>query len=114
MSPITTHVLDLVLGLPAEGLAIVLEQGDASGAWVELARGATGADGRLTTLRPTNTALEAGVYRLRFATSAYFSKRGMSCFYPEVLLTFQIDDPAGHYHVPLLLSPYGYSTYRGN
>lgn len=114
MSPITTHVLDLVLGRPAEGLAIVLEQDNDAGAWVELARGATGADGRVTTLLPAGTPLKAGVYRLRFATSAYFSKRGMSCFYPEVQLPFQVHDPAEHYHVPLLLSPYGYSTYRGS
>ena len=114
MSPITTHVLDTARGQPAEGLAVVLDRCEGTAAWVELARGLTNADGRSTTLLPVGAALTTGVYRLRFATAGYFASLGVRCFYPEVLVVFQIDDPAGHYHVPLLLSPYGYSTYRGS
>jgi 5-hydroxyisourate hydrolase len=114
MSPITTHVLDTARGRPAEGLAVVLEQSDGGASWVELARGLTNADGRLATLLSEGAALPAGVYRLRFGTAGYFASLGVRGFYPEVQVVFQIDDPAGHYHVPLLLSPYGYSTYRGS
>ena len=114
MSPITTHVLDTAHGCPAEGLAVVLErrQGDAS--WVELARSLTNRDGRSATLLPDNAVLTTGIYRLRFGTASYFASRGVRGFFPEVQVLFQVDDPAGHYHVPLLLSPYGYSTYRGS
>ena len=80
----------------------------------ELARGVTNTDGRLANLLPDGVPLEAGVYRLSFATGAYFLALGMRGFYPEVQVMVRIDDPAGHYHVPLLLSPYGYSTYRGS
>jgi 5-hydroxyisourate hydrolase len=114
MSPITTHVLDTARGRPAEGLAVVLERREAAAPWVELARGLTDADGRCGALLPHGAALTAGTYRLRFATAGYFDDLGVRGFYPEVQVVFQIDDPAGHYHVPLLLSPYGYSTYRGS
>ena len=79
-----------------------------------MARGTTNADGRITTLLPDAALVAAGSYRLRFATAAYFAVLGVRGFYPEVQVVFQIDDPARHYHVPLLLSPYGYSTYRGS
>jgi 5-hydroxyisourate hydrolase len=114
MSPITTHVLDTACGRPAEGIAVVLERCQGEASWVELARGRTNADGRLSTLLPDGAALTAGIYRLRFATAGYFSSLGVRGFYPEVQVIIQIDDPGGHYHVPLLLSPYGYSTYRGS
>lgn len=113
MSPITTHVLDLSRGCPAEGVAIVLERQQAEAAWTEVGRGRTNADGRLTSLMPTG-ALSAGVYRIRFATAEYFATRRTQTFYPEVQVAFQVNDAAGHYHVPLLLSPFGYSTYRGS
>ena len=113
MSPITTHVLDISLGRPAQGVAIVLDRQDANGSWTELGRGATNADGRLPTLLADQTTLTAGAYRLRFLTDAYFASVGVNGFYPEVSVLFRIDEPASHYHVPLLLSPYGYSTYRG-
>lgn len=113
MSPITTHVLDVARGRPAAGVAVVLERhGDDS--WQELARGTTDADGRLRDLLPDGAALAAGVYRLRFATGDYFQSVGVTGFYPEVQVTVRIDDATGHYHIPLLLSPYGYSTYRGS
>ena len=114
MSPITTHVLDLSRGRPAAGIAVVLERAGRGESWEELGRGTTNVDGRLADLLPADTTLLAGVYRLRFATGAYFASQTVRCFYPEVQIAFQIDEPAGHYHVPLLLSPFGYSTYRGS
>jgi 5-hydroxyisourate hydrolase len=114
MSPITTHVLDTARGRPAEGVGVVLERCLGEASWVELARGTTNADGRLTTLLPDGPALKTGSYRLRFATGAYFASQGVRGFYPEVQVCFQIDDAAAHYHVPLLLSPFGYATYRGS
>lgn len=114
MSPITTHVLDTSRGRPAAGVAVILEQSAGGASWVERGRGTTDADGRIPALLPDGEALMSGVYRLRFATADYFASLGVRGFYPEVQVTFQVDDPSGHYHVPLLLSPYGYSTYRGS
>jgi len=114
VSPITTHVLDTSCGRPAPGVALVLERRSAPDTWTELARGLTNEEGRCSTLLPAGSRIEAGVYRLRFATAEYFRSRGVATFYPEVQVTFQIDEAPGHYHVPLLLSPYGYSTYRGS
>jgi 5-hydroxyisourate hydrolase len=114
MSPVTTHVLDTARGRPAEGIAVVLEQFQGGLSWAELGRGVTDAEGRITTLLGSGAVVAAGIYRLSFATSAYFAAVGVRCFFPEVPVIFQIDDPAGHYHVPLLLSPFGYSTYRGS
>jgi 5-hydroxyisourate hydrolase len=114
MSPITTHVLDIARGRPAQGIAVVLELRGADGSWTELARDRTNADGRITDLLPDGTTLQAGTYRLTFATGDYFRAAGVRGFYPEVQVLVEIDDPAGHCHVPLLLSPYGYSTYRGS
>ena len=114
MSPVTTHVLDTARGRPAEGLAVVLELFQGGLSWVELGRGVTNAEGRITTLLPSGAVLAAGIYRLSFATAGYFASLGVDGFFPEVQVSFRIDDPAGHYHVPLLLSPYGYTTYRGS
>jgi 5-hydroxyisourate hydrolase len=114
MSPITTHVLDTARGQPAEGVAVVLEFQGGQGGWTELARGQTNANGRLTTLLSDGAPLSAGTYRLCFATGAYHASLGVRGFYPEVQVLFQIDDPGAHYHVPLLLSPFGYATYRGS
>ncbi len=113
MSAITTHVLDTSRGRPAERVGVVLERRQPNGTWAELGRGLTNADGRLATLLPQG-ALKAGTYRLRFATGDYFAAMHVSSFYPEVEVTFVVEDAAAHYHVPLLLSPFGYSTYRGS
>lgn len=104
---ITTHVLDTAQGRPAMGVPITLEmrQGES---WRPVGHGATDTDGRLRTLWPAGTPLLAGTYRLRFDTSA------RSEFFPEVTVMFRVIDPAAHHHVPLLLSPFGYSTYRGS
>jgi 5-hydroxyisourate hydrolase len=104
---ISTHVLDAALGRPAAGVPVRLD--GPSGSFVEAT---TDADGRVTNLAPG--ALEPGDYRLRFDTGRYFSATGRESFYPEVLVTFTIADAAQHYHVPLLLSPFAYSTYRGS
>jgi len=114
MSPITTHVLDTARGLPAAGVRVALDRPTGPESWTELASGVTNADGRLADLVADAANFTAGIYRLRFATAAYFHSLGMHCFFPEVQILFQVDDPRGHLHVPLLLSPYGYTTYRGS
>jgi len=113
MSAITTHVLDLSRGRPASGVAVQLDLRDAQG-WRRLAEGATGPDGRLVTLLPAGSPLAQGTYRLRFDTGAYFAAQGDEAFFPEASIVFEVREPAAHYHVPLLLSPFGYSTYRGS
>jgi len=113
MSAITTHVLDTSRRRPAAGVPVRLEA-HTDGGWQTLGRGATDADGRLRDLLPEGQTLASGLYRLTFDTSAYFSSHGVEGFYPEVAVTFRVADAAQHYHVPLLLSPYGYSTYRGS
>jgi len=113
MSPITSHVLDTALGTPASGLGLRLEVQRPGGGWTPLAQGTTNADGRAPDLMKPGS-LELGTYRLTFETGAYHAARGQTCFYPRVEVIFTIEDPAAHYHVPLLLSPFGYSTYRGS
>jgi 5-hydroxyisourate hydrolase len=115
MSAITTHVLDTARGRPAAGVPVLLEMREESGGgWRQLGRGATDEDGRLRDLLPGGPLPGAGVYRLTFDTAAYFSSQGAEGFYPSVAVTFVVADAAQHYHVPLLLSPFGYSTYRGS
>lgn len=114
MSAITTHVLDTARGRPAAGVPIVLERAGEGGAWQRLGQGATDADGRLRTLLPDGERPAAGVYRLTFDTEAYFAATGEGGFFPAVHITFRVTAPEQHYHVPLLLSPFGYSTYRGS
>jgi 5-hydroxyisourate hydrolase len=114
MSAITTHVLDTARGRPAAGVPVALEQRGADGTWRELGRGATDADGRLRDLLPAGAALERATYRLTFETAAYFTAAGATGFYPLVQVTFAVEHPQQHHHVPLLLSPFGYSTYRGS
>ena len=113
MSVITTHVLDLALGRPARGVPVKLEL-LAEGGWVTLAERVTDDDGRVRDLIATGTRLTAGKFRLTFSTGDYAHAHGGTTFYPEVPITFEIQDPDQHYHVPLLLSPFGYSTYRGS
>jgi 5-hydroxyisourate hydrolase len=114
MSTITTHVLDTALGRPAVGVLVVLEHAEPGASPVQIGTGVTDADGRVRTLLPPGEGVENGDYRLRFATSAYFARDGRESFYPEVVVEFRVAGGSGHYHVPLLLSPYGYSTYRGS
>ena len=112
--PITTHVLDTAIGRPAKGLPITLKVRKGS-EWSELAKGITDDDGRIMDLLPANHQLEKNEYLMVFDTKSYFSKMSKQDFYPEVQVHFNITDPKdGHFHIPLLLSPFGYSTYRGS
>ncbi|MBL8743814.1 MAG: hydroxyisourate hydrolase [Myxococcales bacterium] len=110
---ISTHILDTTRGKPAEGVRVTLSrlQGDGFG---ELASGETDADGRLRTLVPDGTSPEPGTYRIHFAVGDWFAARGVDAFYPSVEITFVVKAANEHYHVPLLLNPFGYSTYRGS
>jgi 5-hydroxyisourate hydrolase len=112
-SPLTTHVLDTRLGQPAAGVAVCLEQRASAGDWLLLARKFTNDDGRISDLLREGE-LAAAIYRLRFDTGAYFAAQGVEHFYPEIAVEFEVTDLARHHHVPLLLSPFGYSTYRGS
>jgi 5-hydroxyisourate hydrolase/2-oxo-4-hydroxy-4-carboxy-5-ureidoimidazoline decarboxylase len=114
MSPITTHVLDTSKGRPAAGVGVVVDRREDGGRWVELGRGATDNSGRITNLLHADVALRAGEYRLTFDILSYFTAARERVFYPEIQVVFRIDQPHEHYHIPLLLSPYGYSTYRGS
>ena len=108
MSGISTHVLDLSLGKPGVGIDVILER-EGSG-WQSVGSGRTNEDGRCPHLA---TEVEVGTYRLRFATGLYFSNQGKASLYPEVIVVFSAE-AGGKYHIPLLLSPFGYSTYRGS
>lgn len=114
MSTLSTHVLDVTAGRPAEGLTILLEAEREKDRWQELARGVTNADGRLKDFLPAGTTLEKGVYRLTFETGRWLRAQGTVGFYPYVAITFEVGAADEHYHVPLLLSPFGFSTYRGS
>jgi 5-hydroxyisourate hydrolase len=113
MSQITTHVLDISIGRPAAGVAVILEMEKAGGGWKELNRGVTDGDGRLGDLIAPGSLKEA-VYRLTFNTRDYFGERKIETLYPQVSIVFEVRRANEHYHIPLLLSPYGYSTYRGS
>jgi 5-hydroxyisourate hydrolase len=108
---LSTHVLDAGRGHPAIGVPVTLHR-FVGKEWDLLGEGLTDSDGRVAELAPNG--LAAGVHRLAFDTGAYFASSGQTGFYPEVHVTFEIADPDEHYHVPLLLSPYAYSTYRGS
>jgi 5-hydroxyisourate hydrolase len=108
---ISTHVLDVMRGLPAAGLAVTLSRREPDGDWKEVGESVTDADGRISQL--TDDELEAGEYQLRFDTRPYFERSGLDAFYPEVLVVFSVADPSSHIHVPVLLSAYGYTTYKG-
>jgi 5-hydroxyisourate hydrolase len=113
MSAITTHVLDTSRGRPAADVPVTLEI-ESAGGWKVLGKGTTNADGRVTDLMSPEAQAPPGVYRLIFDTSKYFAGHDTAAFYPQVTVVFRIEDRSQHYHVPLLLSPFGYSTYRGS
>lgn len=114
MSAITTHVLDISHGRPAIGVMVRLEIETADGTWKQIGAGLTDDDGRARDLLPPTFALHGGVYRLVFDTESYFVAQSIEGFFGEVMIIFTIRDPTQHYHVPVLLSPFGYSTYRGS
>ena len=113
MSAITTHVLDTAAGRPAAGIAVRLER-RLSNTWHPVAAGITDDDGRLRTLLPPDYPFEAGEYRLVFATGTYYAAHGVESFHPEVAIAFDVRRPQEHFHVPLLVAPHGYTTYRGS
>jgi 5-hydroxyisourate hydrolase len=113
MSAITTHVLDTSRGRPAAGVAVILERRAGPDTWTVVGRGDTDGEGRLGSLMADGTPLLAGLYRLTFDTTRYFDGLGVRPFFPTIAVTFQTADGESHYHVPLLLSPFGYTTYRG-
>jgi 5-hydroxyisourate hydrolase len=113
MSGITTHVLDTARGRPAAGVPVLLEIQEEAG-WREIGRAETDADGRVRHLLPVGSALSTGIYRLTFDLETYFRAEEVEGFYPQAAIVFHVRDANQHYHVPLLLSPYGYSTYRGS
>jgi 5-hydroxyisourate hydrolase len=110
---LTTHVLDTSAGRPAAGVAVELEVLTAGG-WEPVGAGITDEDGRLGDLLPEGTAPMIATYRIRFDSGAYYAARGVETFYPAVTVEFEVRAPQEHHHVPLLLSPFGYSTYRGS
>jgi 5-hydroxyisourate hydrolase len=107
---ISTHVLDGMAGIPAIDVTVLLERRDGDGTWRRVAAGQTDNEGRMYAAVPP----EPGMHRLTFGTGEYFAARGVVTFYPEVAITFEVTGPDQQYHVPLLLSPYAYSTYRGS
>ena len=111
MSTLSTHVLDAAFGQPAAGVRVTLDRRDGGG-WEPLGEAVTDDDGRARDLAPGG--LGVGVHRLVFATGAYFAATGQTGFYPEVSVVFEVTDTDRHYHVPLLLSPFAFSTYRGS
>lgn len=112
MSQLTTHILDTTKGRPAASVTIVLYE-PAGDDWREIARNATNADGRIPDLLAQDKILAMGVYKLKFLTQEYFERDGTASFYPFVEICFSVTDDS-HYHVPLLLNPFGFSTYRGS
>ena len=113
MSQITTHVLDTAAGQPGRNIKISLSLKEDQN-WHKIAEGVTDTDGRITDLLRSDLKIEAGMYRIRFDTGGYFDKLGGQGFYPYVDVIFTVKHTEEHYHIPLLLSPFGYSTYRGS
>jgi 5-hydroxyisourate hydrolase len=114
MKQISTHVLDVALGKPAKDVPVRLERQESAGEWRVLSLLRTDNDGRCAQLLPENEVLCAGTYRLAFDTSTYQLAQKIQGLYPVVEITFQVQDGESHFHIPLLLSPHGYTTYRGS
>jgi 5-hydroxyisourate hydrolase len=110
---ISTHVLDTSIGRPAASVAVELLRQNGS-AWTSVSQAVTDTDGRVPALLPASEPAAAGGYRLTFDVGAYFRARGVESFYGTIAIDFVVRDPAAHYHVPLLLAPHGYTTYRGS
>ena len=112
-NPLSVHVLNLENGLPSDGVNVTLEQhvGDQ---WQSLSTGVTNPQGRIAELFPAGRSMAPGEYRVVFKTGDYYKKANRETFFPEVPVIFQVKQADQHYHIPLLLSPYGFSTYRGS
>jgi 5-hydroxyisourate hydrolase len=114
MKRVSTHVLDVALGKPAKDIPVRLERQEPGGEWVALHSSRTDADGRCDEVLPENEVLRAGLYRLAFDTATYHRAQKVAGLYPVVEITFQVRNGESHFHIPLLLSPYGFTTYRGS
>ncbi|MEO8935740.1 MAG: hydroxyisourate hydrolase [Burkholderiaceae bacterium] len=112
-NPLSVHVLNLQDGLPSQGVKVLLERkvGDK---WDQLNTGVTNEQGRIPALYPADKTLEKGIYRVTFETGDWFTSHHTKSFFPEIPVIFEVDGAVAHYHIPLLLSPFGFSTYRGN
>jgi 5-hydroxyisourate hydrolase len=113
MTRVSSHVLDTALGQPAASVEIRFERLASNGGWTAIAQATTGPDGRAADLA-AGAALDPGTYRLTFETAAYFARTARAVFFPRVEVVFRVEGTAEHYHVPLLVSPFGYTTYRGS
>jgi 5-hydroxyisourate hydrolase len=114
MATISTHILDIARGAPAGGVAVGLAMQNTDESWNELSHAWTDEDGRVKPFFLVGEPLQSGTYRLVFDTEPYYSGLEIETFFPQVTIVFNVDDAAQHYHVPLLICPYGYSTYRGS
>lgn len=112
-NPLSVHVLNLENGLPSAQVEVILEK-HTDGQWIKLNQQYTGINGRINALFPEHQKFESGVYKVTFKTEDWFKKQHQATFFPEIPVIFKVDGDVSHYHIPLLLSPYGYSTYRGN
>lgn len=112
-NPLSVHVLNLQDGLPSSEVKVSLEE-QKNGKWVQLSQATTNEQGRIPALYPEGKKLEKGMYKVTFKTGDWFKAHKQKSFFPEVPVIFEVDGAVEHYHIPLLLSPYGYSTYRGN
>lgn len=110
---ISTHILDTGTGVPAAGIPVTLEE-RRGGSWNPIGSGESDADGRVRSLVPEGRELTPGTHRLRFDLLEYFESRNRTPFFPTVEITFHVEQPSQHYHVPLLLNAFGYTTYRGS
>ncbi len=114
MNRISTHVLDTAKGAPASGMPVRLDRRDSAGEWSALGSGQTDHDGRCGQLLPEGATLHEGLYRVAFDTTGYFAASNQEGMYPVVEITFRVRSGESHFHIPLLLSPNGYTTYRGS
>lgn len=112
-NPLSVHVLNTQNGLPGPGIEVTLAYYD-DGQWVSLNAGKTNEQGRITALYPAGKKIKEGVYKVTFKTGDWMKRRNAETFFPEIPVVFEVDGTLSHYHIPLLLSPFGYSTYRGN
>lgn len=112
-NPLSVHVLNLQTGVPTSGVTVELEQQQPQG-WVKLASGVTDKNGRIPALYPEGKTMDAGDYKVVFKTGEYYQQQKQPTFFPEIPVIFHVENSGSHYHIPLLLSQYGYSTYRGN
>lgn len=113
-SPITTHVLNTTKGRPASGIKVELYKMNESNKWDKLGAGTTDADGRINDLISKETVISPGTYRMTFDVGSYFQTQNIDSFYTSIPIAFTINNPDQHFHIPLLLSPFGYSTYKGS